>query len=612
MKIATCLARSRPPKPPNITISPSLISVNGLEKVELMQKKLQEDITSISSQMKNQIETPQIHQCNMSSIQEFLQENKKETSSDSQIISSDSIQTIPLSKILEAESIIKDQDFKPFWNNYSSEISKKLWLPTLIDSPDSDMTSFNGCSSISEQYWSMWTSQNKSLVKNSLETSWKFSPSLQPATTEAENTSNIVTRKIKIFPNYQQKLLFQKCLQAHRYFYNKAVEVINNTYDDRKEEFHNHPTCVHCDQPKVENTFTCNKHVKKALPWKPNISLISLRKKIMKPDSELKGTSDEWQTYVPYDTRQLAIKDAVSAYKACITNKMRGNINTFELKYKNRKHTRHICWIDSAAIRVKGKRIQIFPTRLGKEDKYIRIRKRETEKLPVQFEHDCVLAHDNGAYCIIYTSTRKEDTHSDHTSNLISLDPGIRTFQTGFSPEGDAIKMGNFYETGLDNLHNKLDKYRSLRDKNHGRTRYTLKRRCRNIELQIKNKVFNLHNQIGSFLARNYKTILLPLFGTSVMQKGSELSSTVKRRLWTLSHYKFQNKMINLCNRYNSKLYIIDESFTTKTCGNCGILNEVGSNKVFKCNNCTYCMDRDVHGARNILIKTLTSYSTDN
>ena len=114
-----------------------------------------------------------------------------------------------------------------------------------------------------------------------------------------------------------------------------------------------------------------------------------------------------------------------------------------------------------------------------------------------------------------------------------------------------------------------------------------------------------MHNQVGCFIASKYQTVLLPKFSTSEMQKGNTLSDTVKRHMWTFSHYKFQQKLLGLCNHHKNKMYIVEEDYTTKTCGFCGELVEVGSAKQFSC-NCGYTQDRDVHGARNIMLKHLT------
>jgi len=64
-----------------------------------------------------------------------------------------------------------------------------------------------------------------------------------------------------------------------------------------------------------------------------------------------------------------------------------------------------------------------------------------------------------------------------------------------------------------------------------------------------------------------------------------------------------------------SKVIIIDEAYTSKTCTNCGRINwKLGGNKVFKCNNkkCNIVLDRDIVGARNIIIRYLTDYGIIN
>ena len=51
---------------------------------------------------------------------------------------------------------------------------------------------------------------------------------------------------------------------------------------------------------------------------------------------------------------------------------------------------------------------------------------------------------------------------------------------------------------------------------------------------------------------------------------------------------------------------IITEEYTSTTCGECGNLNlTLGSKKVYYCQHCKIIIDRDVNGARNILIKAL-------
>jgi putative transposase len=78
----------------------------------------------------------------------------------------------------------------------------------------------------------------------------------------------------------------------------------------------------------------------------------------------------------------------------------------------------------------------------------------------------------------------------------------------------------------------------------------------------------------------------------------------------TWSHYKFRQFILHKQKEFPwCNVVITNESYTSKTCGNCGIINDkLGSSKTFKCNNdkCRSEFDRDINGSRNILIKYLT------
>ncbi|KAE9036885.1 hypothetical protein PR003_g7001 [Phytophthora rubi] len=49
-----------------------------------------------------------------------------------------------------------------------------------------------------------------------------------------------------------------------------------------------------------------------------------------------------------------------------------------------------------------------------------------------------------------------------------------------------------------------------------------------------------------------------------------------------------------------------EEEYTSKTCSGCGKLKEnLGGSEVYKCVFCGAHMDRDLNGAKNILIKNI-------
>ena len=63
--------------------------------------------------------------------------------------------------------------------------------------------------------------------------------------------------------------------------------------------------------------------------------------------------------------------------------------------------------------------------------------------------------------------------------------------------------------------------------------------------------------------------------------------------------------LLNKCKEYGSELIEVTEEYTSKTCTNCGIQSMNYSKDRIKECNCGCKMDRDINGARNILIKNI-------
>jgi len=200
-----------------------------------------------------------------------------------------------------------------------------------------------------------------------------------------------------------------KCFGAHRFFYNKSVGEINSRFENRKQEFIQSETCIFCKKYKTMDSkgnlsFTCESHKNKALPWKLNINLASLRKSVMKSDSELLP-NEQWQSEVPYDTRQLAIKKAVSAYTSCIVNFKNGNIQKFQMRFCCRKNPTRIFSIDSSALKIRNGNVHLFVSRLGNgkniNKSRLRIKKKDKSRIPEKIDCDSEMLYDRGAYYLL-------------------------------------------------------------------------------------------------------------------------------------------------------------------------------------------------------------------
>jgi len=119
---------------------------------------------------------------------------------------------------------------------------------------------------------------------------------------------------------------------------------------------------------------------------------------------------------------------------------------------------------------------------------------------------------------------------------------------------------------------------------------------------KIKNLIKEIHCKTVNWLLQNHKVILLPSFNTSHMvRRGArKIGSRTARKMMAWSHYKFKERLQFKQQEYRwSKVIIVDEAYTSKTCTRCGKLNEqLRGNKIFKCNGCKLILDRDIGGAR--------------
>ena len=549
------------------------------------------------------------HSQETSSTQGFHLENRSPTLIDSQAgCKSDILDTNSL-LILDQELTTRDQDLKPFWKPSLKETSNKLWLPTKTDSPDLDLISSHGCSHSLEQNLLLWKTNQllETPPSNLLKTSWKSLQSLPLAT--MEDGSILCTKKLRFFPNKDQLLLFNKCFKAHRFCYNKAVQEINTRFDTKKNEMNTHVGCCHkeCKNQRPEGSWFCDKHTKEKVKWDLNVTLPSIRNASMQTDRNLPTGS--WLKDVPFDTRGHGVQDAVSAYKTCITNKIKGNIKQFKLSFKSIKAPSQIFWIDKAAIKQKDANIMLFVRRL-KHKSSLRFKSKDRAWLKKHtIDNDAKIQREgNGQFYLIVNFKRKVEV-TPKAAIVASLDPGTRTFQTMYSEAGIIGKFGEKTAIQVKKLHAKIDHLRSVRTKVGKRKKRNVRYRELRTHKKLRDVVSNLHNQTASYLSKNYEKVLLPEFGTSKLVTNAKLASSVKREMLSYRFYQFKTKLLHLCHLSGSELTIVCEAYTTRTCTKCGVINNnVGGAKVFKCCNteCGIEVDRDINGARNILLKRLS------
>ena len=79
-----------------------------------------------------------------------------------------------------------------------------------------------------------------------------------------------------------------------------------------------------------------------------------------------------------------------------------------------------------------------------------------------------------------------------------------------------------------------------------------------------------------------------------------------KRIINVYNLYKFRERLEYKCDMTSTKYNCVDERYTSKMCSNCGNLHEnLKGNKIYECINCKIKIDRDINGARCILLKSM-------
>lgn len=215
----------------------------------------------------------------------------------------------------------------------------------------------------------------------------------------------------------------------------------------------------------------------------------------------------------------------------------------------------------------------------------------------------------------------------------VFIDPGNRTFSTMYSPEGFSGSIGDRDISrifGLLKTHDEVQsegakksnskRKRSTGDEEEGGDDSTTKGDPNSLNGEsrihlavIREKIKNLRDEVHwqtiSFLLRNFKNIFIPKLDTKQMVlKGSrKLNKTAVRQMLTWSHGLFIERLVSKSREFrDTHVHIVDECYTSKTCGGCGSINEsLGSSKWFSCSSCGFGCERDLNGARNVFIKAV-------
>ena len=572
------------------------ILLDGLkmEKSKVLEHKgIIEDIQSKKSKDLEELQFQQVKKKSVT-VESLPEVRKKTWIVKSSTLEVDSLITQSL-RILDQASPSKGKVFDPSWSEQTKELSKKLWLPTKTDFVGLDsICSKKFSHSTEEQSWfSIEKIKKRPLQKKSLlTTSLPLSLLSQGESTDLGvvksvklSKKELTTKNLKfrIFPNQKWKEQFHSDSEVWRWYYNFVVDLHN----EKKIEKTSHIS-IRETVKKYGYEYT-----KVGEDGEKDICI----QKIVE-NKEDSFYNPPWFSQVHNRVIRGSIRKFSGNLKSAFSNKKNGNIKSFKMNFKSKKTGDYLSFEDKAfpsiykkcngfyGYRTKDrKRVSLNPATVAKEigwsgctfyheeitDKYYLL-------FPVPIDYFPCNDH------------RLENQESVFTGKTISLDPGVRKFLVGYSPQGEILVVDR--SKIISRLLLDIDK---TEDRKEQLQKWAV----------IKNYIDDLHWKTIRYLVKNYDTIILGDIGIKSILKGN-IPKITKRILSQYSFFKFKQRLAWVCSLTEKRLFLTHESFTSKMCCSCGCSNNVGSSEIYKCIDCDSVIDRDLNGAINILIKTIT------
>lgn len=522
--------------------------------------------------------------------------NKQEICSAKLTLSNQHVQHTNSFKMLDQALTLKERVLSPFWTWSTKTWSQRLWSCTKTGCADLESTWWNTSSKkLALNSWFSATMQiPREHPRQSLQTIlsplqlclWqnimdkeqqKTVNAAKPLkkkrkTTVKQDAHPLKTIRLRIYPTIAQRKTLWQWMGTVRWTYNQCVAAFKDKV----------PATKYALRPKIINN--CNYEV-----------------------------DNTWVKDTPYDLRDFAMDDFIEGVKRNFEKQQVQPDHTFEMRFRTRKdwqqsfRLRARQWGDEKSKGVFGK---LFNPSLRVERSKL-VPKTGLNKQFIDHDMRVICTRGRKWFLSLPVPIVKHDDNQVIDKGVIALDPGVRTFMTGFDASGGLTEWGKQDASRLMRLEacfsmlwaRSKEKYRRNRSKrSHQRAALRVKQRIRNL-------VDELHKKLATWLCQNYATVLIPEFGVQQMVKKGKrkIGKRTSKAMLTWSHYRFRQRLLHKSREYDCKVIVCDEAYTSKTCGICGVLNQsLGGRKTFVCSCCKSVLDRDANGARNILLRYLS------
>lgn len=417
--------------------------------------------------------------------------------------------------------------------------------------------------------------------------------------------------KIKLKLNEEQKTIINEWINTSNYVYNKTVENINKTksypnFQNLRDYYvTNNTKKNNSEYISFSNKIKELHQYKKTLKIKDDINKINEKIKHLKIELrtiaknleyEKNSNVNDWELNTPKEVRAEAIKDVCTSFKSGISNLKAGNIKFFNLGFRKHKSNNKYVSIPKNFLKIVKNTIKIAPSYF-KSNCNIKIGNKTLKRNKnLKIDFDCKLIKTNNEYFLIIPIETKTNKNTKITS-YCGIDPGVRTFMTTFGNNKSYEYIHN--KELLLKINMKIDLLKS------NRLKILNKRKSLNKQEKKKSNIIKeLHcKTINNLLNHNDLIFYGDIKSHNIVKNKN--NKLLNRDFNDLKFYKFKERLLFKAKLKNKIVYEVNEAFTSQTCSCCGIINNVGSSKIYNCNNCNKKMLRDENAAKNILIKGL-------
>lgn len=550
----------------------------------------------------------------------------------------------------------------PYWNSQAEVLSRRLWLPTETGSVASLLNSSrpsSGC--MAQKSWFSFTTRHRTPESQNLPTiclpstqsSFADDKENEPPNTEGntKKRKNAVTAKtarkakiqklgelnralqLKMYPNALQKTLMKKWMGASRFAYNTVIDWA------RKRRIYSK------DTPIGPAFKTWLKHVpatqRKAdfLRWdgEEKTRLVmeeAFCRRMVALKMRLRGIYGSCPDNIRDEATAAALKTRAQVISV---NMSRDSGRASRSGFKSRKALVHTMDIRRQNFSKKTSNWnKFYVSYLHSNEMYESPRKKPPDKhgtlfpghfekkrknnvwpMPHKITSDCKLSYRRLTDEWIFTWNYEKDVvvrenQAAEDLHVVSIDPGVRTPFTWYSPSKGAGKVGHMDKGRLMRLGHHLDVlisrmavYRNSHSKRKNKKAQRMRHAAARMRRQIHRLQTEIHRKSALFFVKEFDVIVIPPFNAHEMSRRGtrKIQSPVVRSMMDWGHGLFRQRLISKAQEYGKTVVIQNEAYTTKTCSWCG--NRQNVDKVYRCKGCNNVIDRDVNGARGILLRAL-------